>query len=663
MTNSLHLDQKVVATIKGLIMDGIRQANSGHTGGALSSTDFAYILFKEFLQFNPDDPDWFNRDRFVLSAGHESMLLYSLLTLVGYLKTDDLMNFRQLNSLTPGHPESDLTPGVEATTGPLGQGVGMSVGMAVSETMLQAKFGTDIVNHFTYVLAGDGDLQEPVSLGAASIAGHLKLNKLIMFYDRNQIQISGPTSRADSTDIAKVFEGFGWHIITIDGHDHEQIRQAIRSAQNETNRPSLIIGNTTMAKGTATREGDHETHGVPLPPEEIKATKEKLGLPGDHAFYIPEDALAHFRSRYTDLKDTVAKWDKNLSSKQTGDNGFNVLWNKVFSENSQLNLKVPQFETESSIATRSAFGKILAAFAEQIPNLVGGSADLEPSNNTKAFMETVGEFSADNRKGRNLSFGVREFPMGALLNGMILHGGIRGFGATFLVFADYERPALRLSAMQKLPALHVFTHDSFYVGEDGPTHQPVEHLASLRTIPNFLVLRPAEAKETAYSMQLALKQDDRPSALALTRQNLPVFSDNQTSLEKVAQGGYIIEGDPNVKPDMILIASGSEVHLALATAKLLSDHKVRVVSMPCMELFNEQTDDYKNQVIPADVTYRVAIEAGATFGWDRYTGLQGWVFGLDHYGKSAPYKELEKTYGFVPENLAKLIEARYKENR
>jgi len=661
MDNSTNLDQKAVATIKGLIMDGTRKANSGHPGGAMSSSDFAYILFKDYLLFNPDDPKWFNRDRFVLSAGHESMLLYSLLRLVGYLKTEDLKNFRQLDSLTPGHPESDLTPGVEATTGPLGQGVGMSVGMAVAEAMLQVKLGTDIVNHYTYVLAGDGDLQEPVALGAAALAGHLSLNKLIMFYDKNEIQISGPTSRADSTDMATVFEGFGWQIIKIDGHNHDEIRKAIETAQSSTAQPTLIIGKTTMAKGTATREGDHETHGAPFPPEEIKATKDKLGLPGDETFYIPEDALAHFRSRFDTLRQTANNWQQTLADKQNHDKSFNTLWEKIFTPNAQLKLDIPQFESGSSIATRSAFGKVLAAFADQLPTLAGGSADLEPSNQTKAFMEKVGEFSAANRNGRNLAFGVREFPMGALLNGMVLHGGVQGFGATFLVFADYERPALRLSAMQKLPLLHVFSHDSFYVGEDGPTHQPIEHIASLRTIPNFLVLRPADAKETAYAMQIALNQDGRPSALALTRQNLPVFDDSLTSLDKVSRGSYIIAGNVSEKPDMILIASGSEVHLALDAAKLLSGYKVRVVSMPSMELFNEQSQEYKNEVLPPDVTYRVAIEAGATFGWERYTGLDGWAFGIDHYGNSAPFKDLEKAYGFTAENLAGLIEKRYKD--
>ncbi len=660
MTQLSDLDKKAVSTIRCLILDGIGKANSGHPGGALSSSDFAYILFKDYLKFDPTNPDWFNRDRFILSAGHESMLLYSLLTLVGYMKVEELKKFRQIDSLTPGHPEVDLTPGVDATTGPLGQGVGMAVGIAVAEAMLQAKLGKDVVNHYTYTLAGDGDLQEPVALGVAAIAGHLKLNKLIMFYDQNKIQISGSTSRADSTDVTKVFEGFGWRVKNIDGHNHQEIRQAIETAQHQSSQPTLIIGKTVIAKGTATREGDHETHGSPMPPDEITATKEKMGLPAEKSFYIPGDVLTHFQSRFDVLHNNVINWQKNLENKRNKDHDFNSLWETIFTENSKLKLKLPKFESGTSIATRSAFGKVLAALSEQLPTLAGGSADLEPSNQTRAFMEKVGDFSAENHSGRNLTFGVREFPMGAILNGMALHGGIKGFGATFLVFSDYERPALRLSALQKLPVLHVFTHDSFYVGEDGPTHQPVEHIASLRTIPNFLTFRPAEARETAFAIQIALSQNARPSALALTRQNLPVFNDGITSLNKVARGAYIIDGDVKEKPDMILIGSGSEVHLAQDAAKLLKKYKVRVVSMPSMELFDEQPQKYKEQILPHDVVYRVAIEAGTSFGWGKYTGLNGWVFGINHFGGSGPYKDLEKTYGFTAGKLAKLIEKRYK---
>ena len=656
------LDQKAVAVIKGLILDGTRKANSGHPGGAMSSADFAYIIFKEFLKYSPGNPDWFNRDRFVLSAGHESMLLYSLLTLVGYLTVDDLKQFRQYGSRTPGHPEVDLTPGVEATTGPLGQGVGMGSGMAIAEVMLRQLLGKDILNHYTYVLAGDGDLQEPVALGSAAIAGHLGLGKLILFYDRNRVQISGPTSRADSTDIGEVFRGFGWHVQEIDGHNHEQIRAAIRAGQAEGTRPSIIIGNTVMARGTATREGDPETHGSPLPPEEIAATKKNLGLPPDETFYIPQEVMEHFRARFPELKQAEIEWQKKLETHLNGNNKFRELWEQVQKKELPKSLSIPEFSPEESLATRAAFGKVLAALADRLPNLAGGSADLEPSNSTRAFMQKVGDFTKENPSGRNLAFGVREFPMGAILNGMALHGGLYPFGATFLVFADYERPALRLSAMQKVPVLHVFTHDSFYVGEDGPTHQPVEQLASLRAIPNFLVIRPADANETAVALQVALEQKQRPTALILTRQKLPVLDPSKLPpAENLRQGAYIVHGNENEIPEILLIATGSEVHLALKIARQITNHRVRVVSMPSMELFNEQPEAYRNRILPPEAQFRVAIEAGCTFGWDKYTGCHGLIVGIDHYGNSAPYPDLEKAYGFTTERLVPLIEEKYRE--
>lgn len=655
-----NLDQKAVAVIKGLILDATRKANSGHPGGAMSSADYAYILFKEFLNFSPGNPDWFNRDRFLLSAGHESMLLYSLLTLIGYLSIEDLKQFRQYGSLTPGHPESGLTPGVEATTGPLGQGVGMAGGMAVAEVMLSQILGKEIMNHFTYVLAGDGDLQEPVALGAAALMGHLGLGRLILYYDRNRVQISGPISRADSTDIARVFDGFGWHVLEIDGHNHRQIREAIVAGQKETGRPTIIIGDTTMARGTATREGDPETHGAPLPPEEIAATKRKLGLPADETFCIPEEVLWHFQSRFPQLKQMEIDWQHKLEEKLGSDGKFRQLWDVVRSKKLPAQLRIPDFSNVESLATRAAFGKVLAELADQLPNLTGGSADLEPSNSTRAFMQKVGDFSREDPAGRNLAFGVREFPMGAMLNGMALHGGLYAFGATFLVFADYERPALRLSAMQKVPVLHVFTHDSFYVGEDGPTHQPVEQLASLRAIPNFLVIRPADATETAVALQVALEQKERPTALALTRQSVPVINRSELpSADNLRKGGYIIYGNENEKPDIILIATGSEVHLALRVAAALDNYKVRVVSMPSTELFDEQPEDYRLKILPPDVQFRVAIEAGVTFGWEKYTGLNGFVYGLNRYGNSAPFKSLEEAYGFTAENLVPLIEEKY----
>ncbi len=649
-------DQRAVAVMKGLIMDATRRANSGHPGGAMGMADIGYILFKEFLTFDPQNPDWFNRDRFVLSAGHASMLLYSLLTFTGYLTLEDLKQFRQWGSRTPGHPEHDLTPGVEATTGPLGQGLGMAVGMAIAERMLRARLGEDVVNHLTYVLASDGDFQEPIGLGSAAIAGHLGLDRLIVFYDYNEIQISGSTHRADSTDYRRVFEGFHWQVLEIDGHDHAAIRQAVEAAQQNVEQPTLIISHTVIARGSCTMEGNAETHGAPLPEEEIRCTKEKLGLPPDETFYFPEDVVQHFRSRFPQLEETAARWQQHLESRLQ-DADFKALWQKLFSQDWLSELPMPQFTPGESVATRSAFGKTLAAWAEAVPNLAGGSADLEPSNNTRAFMEKVGDFSRENPAGRNLVFGVREFPMGAILNGMALHGGIRPFGATFLVFSDYERAAIRLSALQKLPVLHVFTHDSIFLGEDGPTHQPVEHLPSLRAIPNLLVLRPSDAAEVPVAMQVALEQRERPTILALTRQKLPVLSRTpETAAELLRRGAYIILKETRELPDVILIATGSEVALALEAARLLTDRAVRVVAMPSWELFEEQPADYRQEVLPPQVTRRVAIEAASPFGWERYVGSNGLIIGVNRFGASAPGGVLAQKFGFTPEAVAEKIQ-------
>lgn len=642
-----ELDQHAVAVMKGLIMDATRKANSGHPGGAMGMADIGYILFKEFLTFSPDNPDWFNRDRFVLSAGHASMLLYSLLTFTGYLSVEDLKQFRQWGSRTPGHPEHDLTPGVEATTGPLGQGLGMAVGMAIAERMLRSWLGQDVVNHFTYVLASDGDFQEPIGLGSAAIAGHLGLEKLIVFYDYNEIQISGTTHRADSTDYRRVFEGFHWQVLEIDGHDHDAIRQALETARQNLEQPTLIISHTVIARGSCTMEGNAETHGAPLPEEEIRCTKKKLGLPSQEQFYFPEEVVQHFRSRFPQLQQEETHWQAHLNERLK-DPQFKAMWQKLFNTDWMTQLPFPLFPSGESIATRSAFGKTLAAWAEAIPNLVGGSADLEPSNNTRAFMEKVGDFSRENPAGRNLVFGVREFPMGAIINGMALHGGIRPFGATFLVFSDYERAAIRLSALQKLPVLHVFTHDSIFLGEDGPTHQPVEHLAALRAIPNILVLRPSDAAEVPVAMQVALEQTSRPSILVLTRQKLPVLPrTTETSPESLRRGAYIVHKENTTFPDIILIATGSEVALALEAAKLLTNLAVRVVAMPSWELFEEQPQDYRDQVLPPAIERRVAIEAASPLGWERFVGQKGLIIGVNRFGASAPGGVLAEKFGFT----------------
>ncbi|MBN2614056.1 MAG: transketolase [Bacteroidales bacterium] len=650
------MDQKATATIRGLIMDGTRQANSGHPGGAMSSTDMAYILFKYHLRYDPDHAQWINRDRFVLSAGHESMLLYSLLHLQGRLSMEELKKFRQLHSLTPGHPEHGLTPGVDATTGPLGQGFGMAVGMAIAEAALSAQLGNDIINHYTYALAGDGDLQEPVALGAAATAGHQGLGKLIVFYDKNNAQISGNTDRADSTNMALVFKGFGWQVLEIDGHNHVQINEAIEQAKTDNNKPTLIIGHTVMAKGAAHVEGDHNTHGSPLKEEEIEATKEKLGLSVNKKFSVSDDVYLHFQSGQSERRKEVTTWNQKVETKSKEDEVFarnmdNILQNHQFSA-----LTTVDFPAGEKMATRNAFGKVLAHMAQQSNFLIGGSADLEPSNQTKEFADLVGEFTKDDRSGRNIAFAVREFPMATMINGITLHGGLKAFGATFLVFSDYAKAAMRLSALQELPVLYVYTHDSFYVGEDGPTHEPIEQLAGLRAIPNHIVFRPCDARETAVAMQLSMEIKDKPVSLALTRQSLPTL-DTEDLYEKVKKGAYVLTGEEFDRPDVLLIATGSEVHVALETAQQLSDLKVRVVSMPSMELFEQQPQEYKDRVLPPKATYRVSIEAGTTFGWGKYVA-NGWSFGIDHFGLSAPAGDLEKEFGFTADHISPLVRER-----
>ena len=655
-TNASQIDLKSVNVIKGLIMDTVRASNSGHPGGAMSSADFAYVLFKDFLQFDPSDAGWFNRDRFVLSAGHESALLYALLTLRGILTIDDLKAFRQFGSKTPGHPEHDMTDGVEATTGPLGQGFAMTGGMAVAETFLRNYLDAESAGHYTYALVSDGDVQEPIVLGSAALFGQWGLGRLIVYYDSNKIQLAGPTCRVDSVDHKALFESMHWQVIEIDGHDHGQIREAITAAQAETAKPTLIIGNTTMAKGCATLEGSESTHGSPLPAEEITATKAKLGLP-DEEFFLPGDVLGHFQTRYAELSTARAAWDKALEGKMA-DPAFAEKWKTVTEPVCERSLTWPEFETGASVATRKAFGACLNAMMEQLPTLMGGSADLDPSNQTVKFRETAGIFNAATAPlGRNLCFGVREFPMAAILNGLALHGGIVPFGATFLVFSDYERNAIRMSALQHLPVLHVFTHDSFFVGEDGPTHQPIEHVSSLRLIPNLLVLRPADARESAACMAVALKQKSRPSVLVFTRQGLPVLELPQALEEHVAKGAYVVADPEGGAPEMLVMASGSEVHLAVEAAKALPELKIRVVSVPSMELFDEQSAEYREAVMPRSITRRVAIEAGRSDLWHKYVGLDGKVWGINHFGASAPAGVLKEKYGFTVENLIAFIKA------
>ncbi|MDP6992302.1 MAG: transketolase [Candidatus Marinimicrobia bacterium] len=641
-------NQFSLAVTKGLIMDMVRNANSGHSGGPMSSADFTQILFTEYLNFDPHNPEWFDRDRFVLSAGHESALMYSMLIQLGWLNMDDIQNFRQLHSRTPGHPEVEI-PGIEATTGPLGQGFGMAVGMATAESMLRERIGK-LVDHYTYVVAGDGDFQEPIVLGAGSMAGHWGLSRLIVFYDANNAQISGKVDRSDSTNYAQVFEGFGWQVQEIDGHDHDQIREAIEKAQ-VVDRPSLIIGTTVMAQGTATMEGNHETHGAPLPQEEIDSTKEKLGLPQE-PFYLPEEVVNHFQSRFENLSTSVSEWHDGVAD-ACKDGDFKSLWGATVGD--QIGeIEFPKFEAGASLATRKAFGATLDKFAEQVPSIVGGSADLEPSNYTGNFANAYGDFTKEDRSGRNLAFGVREFPMAAAMNGMALHGGVIPFGGTFLVFADYERPALRLAAIQHCRVIHEFTHDSFWVGEDGPTHQPIEHAMALRAIPNFNVFRPADAKETAACFHLAMDQKETPSALLLTRQGVKVLDQSMDeTLDGVSKGGYAVLDCEN--PELVFLATGSEVGLAMDVATSMTDKNIRVVSMPCWEIFETQSDEYKKSLIPDRGAMKISMEAGITLGWSKYAGPNGLSIGINHFGASAPGKDLAEEFGFTADQVEQKI--------
>jgi len=647
-------EQQLINELKGLIMDTVRKADSGHTGGPFSSLDFAAVLYKDILSYDPDDPHWPNRDRFVLSAGHESALLYALLHLIGYLEMADLQAFRQVGSRTPGHPELGLTPGVEATTGPLGQGVGMAVGLAVAEEMLRARLG-GAIDHWTYCLCSDGDLQEGVSLGAAALAGHWQLGRLIMFYDRNQIQISGGTERVDSTAYDQLFKALGWHVAVIDGHDRAAIRQAMADGQAATGQPSLIIGNTIIAHGAATMAGQAVTHGAPLPPEEIAATKQVLGLDPEQFFALSEVTRAAFRERQGALRKVAGGWRASPEQRRQ-EAGFREQWDGFFEPPNLQNVAWPQFEADAQLATRKAFGLVLEAAARAAPGLVGGSADLEPSNNTAGFARAYGDFSPARREGRSLAYGVREFPMGAINNGIALHGGLHPFGATFLIFTDYERPAIRLRALQQLPVLGVYTHDSVFLGEDGPTHQPVEHIMSLRAIPGLRVFRPADAVETLVCLQLLLAGTALPAVLLLTRQTLPVLPEalQPAVREGAHRGGYVLKEVAGAA-DVTIFATGSEVSLAFEVVELLEDLAVRIISLPCWELFFEQPQAYQHRLLEGKTGLRVSLEAGVTAGWERFTGRSGLTIGVDRFGASGPGGKVAALVGLGAQEVSNRI--------
>ena len=664
--NFNDLDWLCINTIRVLSLDQIQTAKSGHPGMPLGASPIAYVLWDKFLKHNPKNPQWFNRDRFILSAGHASAMLYSLLHLYGYdLPLEELKRFRQWGSKTPGHPEYGHTPGVEATTGPLGQGFGMGVGMAIAECYLSNYFnreGFNIVDHYTYAIVSDGDLMEGISSEAAALAGRLKLGKLIYLYDDNHITIDGTTDIAWSEDIELRFKAHGWHVITVpDGEDLEAIYGAIKAAQDEKEKPSLIRIKTHIGWHSP-KQDSPKVHGAPLSDEEAKATKKALGFPEDKTFYIPEEALNHCRQAIEKGKKIEENWNKMFEeykkeypqlAKQ-----FEEFVNGKLPEGWEESL--PTFkDTSKPIATRSASGKVINALADKLPNFIGGSADLAESN--KVVMEGKGDFYCDTPDGRNIHFGIREHAMGAAVNGMALHGGLIPFGATFFVFSDYMRASVRLAALMKTHSIFIYTHDSIGVGEDGPTHQPVEHLMSLRAMPDITLIRPADANETVQAWKIAIKEKS-PVVLVFTRQNVPVLDPEKYPIkEGVAKGAYILEDVEN--PDVVLIGTGSEVHVCLGAKKLLEERgiKTRVVSMPSWELFFKQSKEYQKSVIPKDIP-KVAVEAGIKLGWKEIVGENGLVIGLESFGASAPGNVLMEKFGFTPENVANQVIEKYFKN-
>ena len=656
------LDNLCINTIRTLAMDSVQKANSGHPGAPMGLAPLAYLLWTKFLKYNPRNPKWHDRDRFVLSGGHASALLYTILHLTGYdLPLEQLKQFRQWESITPGHPEYGLTPGVETTSGPLGQGIGNAVGMAIVEQWLAEKFnrpGYPIVDHHIYVTAGDGDMMEGISSEAASLAGHLRLSKLIVFYDDNHISIEGSTDLAFTEDVPRRFEAYGWHVQSVDdgNNDLEGISAAILAAQAEKEHPSLIALRTNIGYGSPNKQDTGEVHGSPLGEEEILLTKKNLGWEWEEPFHIPEEALEVFRKAVPRGSEQEAQWSKLFEAYSKEYPELAKEWAMFMERNlpAGWDEDVPVFTPDDTDATRNISGKVLNAVASHIPNLMGGSADLAPS--TKTNLNDYDSISAENHSGRNIHFGVREHAMGAIVNGMTLHKGVIPYGATFLVFSDYMRPSLRMAAIMEIPSIFVFTHDSIGVGEDGPTHQPVEHMAALRVIPNLVAIRPADANETAAAWRVALESKDRPVTLALTRQKLPVLDQTKfPPASGLAKGAYILSDPEDGAPDIILIATGSEVNITLEAAEQLKAKgiKPRVVSMPSWELFDDQDEAYRDEVLPPSVTARIAIEAGSTQGWHRYVGSAGDVIGLDHFGASAPGGTVYEKFGFTVENIVK----------
>jgi len=647
------LDQVCINTIRTLTIDAVQKAESGHPGLPMGCADFAYILWTRFLKHNPANPCWKDRDRFVLSAGHGSMLLYSLLHLCGYesVSIEDIKQFRQWGSKTPGHPEQRDTPGVETTTGPLGQGVGNSVGIAIAEAWQRAVFG-EVVDHTTYAIVSDGDLMEGVAAEAVSLAGHLGLNRLIFFYDDNHVSIEGRTELAYSDDVASRFKGYHWNVISIDGQDHGQIVEALEAAKAEKERPTIIIGKTIIGFGSPKLQGTPKAHSDAFGPEEVAATKRNLGWPEDAFFLVPSVV----RKRFSEVKERGVRaemeWKKRFDAWAKSNSDRATQWENCWEKKVPADLvaQMPKFDLAKPDATRNAGGKVLEVLFKTVPSLIGGSADLAPS--TKTWIKDFGSFEKATPSGRNLHFGVREHGMGAILNGLACHGGFIPFGSTFFVFSDYMRPAMRLAALGHLQVVYVFTHDSVFVGEDGPTHEPIEQLVSLRAMPNMTVIRPSDSNETAYAWIAALNNREGPTCLLLTRQNLPVIDQTKYGkAEGLLKGAYILASSPDEK--ILFLATGSEVHLALQAHERLKAEGIgsRVVAMPSWEIFEKQDRKYKDSVIPLVLKKRIAVEAGVALGWEKYLGPDGVFVGMSRFGASAPSKVIAEKFGFTTENV------------
>jgi transketolase len=655
-----NLDQLSINTLRFLAVDAVQKAGNGHPGAPMGASPMAYVLWNRFLKHNPTDPSWPDRDRFVLSAGHASILLYGLLHLTGYdLSLDEIKNLRQWGSKTPGHPEYGHTPGVEVTTGPLGQGFAHGVGMAIAEQWMANHYnrsGHEVVNHYTYAIVSDGDLQEGVSSEAASLAGTLGLGKLIYLYDDNDISIEGSTDIAFTEDVAARFRAYGWHVVdSIDGMDTEAVDAAIRQAQAETARPSIVICRTIIGFGSPNKAGTAGVHGAALGEDEVKLTKEALNWSYPEPFAEPQEALDHYRQAVPRGQTKQKEWETRFAAYRDAypDDArqLELAWEGTLAEGWSNEADTLFNPGDKPVSTREASGKTLNAIVAHVHGLVGGSADLAPSNNTR--LNDRGDFSATDHSGQNLHFGVREHAMGSIANGMALHGGIVPYTATFLIFSDYMRPSIRLAALMGLRVVFVFTHDSVGVGEDGPTHQPIEQLAGLRAVPNLVVLRPADATETVEAWKAAIERTDGPTTLAFSRQNLPVLDRSTLApASGVRQGGYTL-WESSSSPEVIIIATGSEVHIALDAGQQLSEGGTasRVVSMPSWELFDGQSQDYKNSVLPPNITARVSIEAGSPMGWERYVGLNGRIIGLPHFGASAPAATLYEKFGLTAQRV------------